>query len=519
MTLLSKHTYRIAVDNQKSIKYWTDYETGEPFYFPSGVSMQIQVGIREDKKTDTFYDVPAGTVLKLELKDPKKNGDPPDADDPAYMPQEFTVASLTSLSTADWQAGTSQHATFDYAAADTALPVGTYWMVISGVLSDGSLISPNFAKMEVVQDGTGPETTVAPVPPAEYDAATVDALLALKQDLNPIPLGVADPTVTGFAASLHTRGYTNETPARYFIKTGSGDTEWEQIFISTNGEFVSSVLIKHDTVAEIGTQVLKGGELALQNEEPFALIAGDGTRTGGIFVTEITQNVLIVSKNGTDSRSGLSPYSPANPFLTLTAAVSASAENDTIVVNAGDYTSESQVEVTKTLNINTNPGAILPNIRINTAGKTLSILGNGSISGITAQAGVLINEIDVNGFVTLSTDFLIRDCILKIPTNPAIGILNSSPMTAQFRNARIKATGTNADVLEFDDFTYGSLKVVIENSILEANGTGLGIVAGGSGGLNPLPVDIMNVYANAGLTGVTENIQSVTVNSLVTAII
>ena len=188
MSILSKHIYRVPVDHQEPVKYWTDYETGEPFSFPSGVSMQIQIGIRENKKSDLFYDVPAGTVFKLEIKNPRKNGDPPDADDPAYMAQSVSVASLTSLSAEDWQAGTGQHATFDYTAADTALPPGTYWMVISGVLPDGSLISSNFAKMEVIEDGTGLQTTVAPTPPSLYNAAAIDALLALKQDSIPSAL-------------------------------------------------------------------------------------------------------------------------------------------------------------------------------------------------------------------------------------------------------------------------------------------------------------------------------------------
>ena len=338
MSVLGKHTYRIAVDNQKSIKYWTDYETGDPFVFPSGVSMQIQIGIREDKKTDTFYEVPAGTVLKLELKDPKKNGDPPDADDPAYMPQEFTVTSLTSLSTADWQAGTSQHATFDYAAADTALPVGTYWMVISGVLSDGSLISPNFAKMEVVQDGTGPETTVAPVPPAGYDAATMDALLALKQGI--IALNVVDPTVTGVAADLHTEGYTNETPPRYFKKTGAGDTDWESMAVSENGVFLlswvlgdsSGVSLPANSVSRIGSQ----------------LVFGDNLKEGGHASTGFySTSTIEVRPTGSPSQNGDALVAAYDAAKLLTPSGSALSVNNraSLIIYPGEYNLSSDLAI------------------------------------------------------------------------------------------------------------------------------------------------------------------------------
>lgn len=181
MTVLGKHKYRIAFDFGNVGESWIDYETGGVFQFPSGVSLKIQIGIRKTKSPETFFSTSTGDKLKLEIKKLRYNKDAPDADDPAYMAQEFTVLEASTITLTDWQAGTHQHATFDYSAAQTSLPVGKYWMVISGVLADGAIISLGWAKMEVVQDGTGPETTVAPELPAEYSASQVDALLAAKQ--------------------------------------------------------------------------------------------------------------------------------------------------------------------------------------------------------------------------------------------------------------------------------------------------------------------------------------------------
>lgn len=56
------------------------------------------------------------------------------------------------------------------------------------------------------------------------------AELATKVDQ--IALGVADPTTGGgVVADLHTEGYSNETPPRYFKKVGVADTDWEQVQI------------------------------------------------------------------------------------------------------------------------------------------------------------------------------------------------------------------------------------------------------------------------------------------------
>ena len=175
MSTLGKHTYRIAVDFGKVGDSWIDYETSDVFHFPSGVGLKIQIGIRETKSPETFYDLSDITSLALEIKDLKNSKFPPDADDPAYMSQPVTTLDATTLTLTDWQAGTSQHATFDYSAEDTSLPPGKYWMVISGVLNNGAPITPGWAKMEVVQDGTGPEG-VADLVPVYFDYPTENRL-------------------------------------------------------------------------------------------------------------------------------------------------------------------------------------------------------------------------------------------------------------------------------------------------------------------------------------------------------
>lgn len=180
MTVLGKHNYRIAFKFGGVGEYWQDYETKNTFQFPSGVALKIQVGILKTEKPEVFYNLSQVASLKLEIKALKYCTNAPGSSDPAYMPKEIVNFDSNVLESADWQSGMSQHITFEYTAAETALLVGEYWMVISGVLNDGSVISPGWGKMEIIEDGTGPESTTAPLPTGQYSAATVDSLLATK---------------------------------------------------------------------------------------------------------------------------------------------------------------------------------------------------------------------------------------------------------------------------------------------------------------------------------------------------
>lgn len=163
MSILGKHIYRIAFRFGNVGEYWQDYETKNTFQFPSGVALKIQIGILEDEKLGLFYDLTSVASLKLQIKELRPGNLPPDPSDPAYMEKEVLTLDSATVALADWQAKTAQHATFDYTAADTTLPPGKYWMVISGTLTDSSTITPGWGKIEVVQDGSGPTEFATPV--------------------------------------------------------------------------------------------------------------------------------------------------------------------------------------------------------------------------------------------------------------------------------------------------------------------------------------------------------------------
>ena len=393
MTVLGKHEYFVVADFQKKISYWTDYKTGVAFEFPSGVSMCINFGIREiEATTDTFFDIPAGATFTLEVKALNTGGRPPDEDDPAYMSKQVVFASQKSLTAQDWEAGTDQHMTFDYAAADTALNPGEYWMVLSGVLSGGELISANFGKIIIVEDGTGPQSSPAGVPPSQYSAATVDTLLALKQDINTIALNVADPRITGVSAPLHTRGYTNETPPRYFLKVDTGDNDWEQILITTNGAFLANLQLADATGLVLGNGVL--GRLGRE------IRMGDGATTGGLATAGRPSNAYFIDQvNGNDT---IASAGSITAFSTISAAFSAAVVDNPqtayIVFAAGTYDMggldgyvASTASSTKFI-IHFEPGAKFDNggtVLDNTSGdlNVIKITGHferGSVDGVTA---------------------------------------------------------------------------------------------------------------------------------------
>lgn len=510
MALLGKHIYRIAADFGNVGDSWIDYETGDVFHFPSGVALEIQVGIRKTKSPETFFDLSDVASLKLEIKKLKYNKEAPDADDPAYMPQEVTSLDSATLTSTDWQAGTNQHATFDYVAADTSLPIGKFWMVISGVLNDGSLISPGWAKMEVIQDGTGLLSTVESTPISQYPASTVDSLLALKQTL--IALNVADPTITGVAADLGVAGYTNETPRRYFIKNGLLDTDWEQILISQDGKFLANIELSDFTGIVPDTNIL--GQISSK------LRIGDGLTEGGLDVGPIFTGLIFVSSGGTDTRTGLSPYSSIYPFATLQAAHDAATEGDTIFVMPGDFSSGTTT-FTKSLKIETRAGSLLPSIVLDSTGKTLDIAGYGSIFGaITLRSGTINCNIDVDGAIVVGLIssgagiLRLKDSYITSGTSNAVIQVDDRLVSnvIDIRNCRIKATGANASILDVN-FLTGTSTYLIENSILESNGTADVLKSNGA-----VTMDIMNVYGNNAVdSDITERISTVTVNSNVKA--
>lgn len=126
-----------------------------------------------------------------------------------------------------------------------------------------------------------------------------------------------------------------------------------------------------------------------------SLVVFDGQTAGGTIVggrpLEIG-NTLFVAKNGTDTRAGLDPHDLRNPFLTVTAAQTAAASGDTIVVFPGDYTAETALAGKDGVFYWGLDGATLPAFNIATE---ITVKGRGLCQSITISSGSFSTIVDM----------------------------------------------------------------------------------------------------------------------------
>lgn len=232
------------------------------------------------------------------------------------------------------------------------------------------------------------------------------------------------------------------------------------------------------------------------------------------------QNEIHISKDGTDTRTGLSPFDVQNPFLTFAAAVAEATDGDVITVHAGDYSAEGAVTVSADLNFNFLSGSIGPASLSQTgAGKTLKAFGEGSMGGILSTNGFSEISCNVLGLVQLQSSAKFSNCTIEGAGSPHV--INLSPNSTghifEFRNCRIKATATDAGCIGISDFTFVSGSTyIVENCILEADGTG-STVQSAVGGSPTESIVVLNTFGNNAAANVTQQVETITVNSLITA--
>ena len=186
----------------------------------------------------------------------------------------------------------------------------------------------------------------------------------------------------------------------------------------------------------------------------------------------------------------------------------------------GDYSGGATVDISRNLNVQTYSGTLLPSLRANNSGKTLTLIGGGAVNGFIEcrDGGILICSIDVLGSVSARVDgskLVLRDCYVE--ANSAQGAIQLYDVFGgfdfQMRNCRIRAIGVDAPAV-YVQSTVGSSTFILENSILEANGTGESIEA-----TSAVTMDIANVFANSAVnSNVTQRISTVSVNSNVRAL-
>ena len=89
---------------------------------------------------------------------------------------------------------------------------------------------------------------------------------------NALPkLTVSNPRISGHAAELRTSVISSDD--KMWMKIGVSDTDWEQVMLSKNGEYVANILLE-----EIGDAAISNRTLALSNNK---LVMGDGSSPGG----------------------------------------------------------------------------------------------------------------------------------------------------------------------------------------------------------------------------------------------
>jgi hypothetical protein len=253
-------------------------------------------------------------------------------------------------------------------------------------------------------------------------------------------------------------------------------------------------------------------------------------------------NTALVTKSGNDTTAAtafitLSPSGRAwdwnFPFLTLSAANTASIEPSTIVVEAGTYTA---VTLTKSTTISANPGVIIPNITCTTSNKIINVIGKpnmlpasdvpaiwtdsgttGSfnIGTITGDCGIFfrgrsgqISYLDAdsiiisedNGFLNgaihngaighgatlyANVDFIQNTYVSGPLVNETVGIISRGTFAVTYITSKIIRASCGA-LIGGDGQYYGTVsanfggKLHVKANLIENFGTGRAIAVGGS---------------------------------------
>ena len=304
-------------------------------------------------------------------------------------------------------------------------------------------------------------------------------------------------------------GSADKAAARTSLELGSTDTVEFGAFIPPAG---TTAEIDAVTTATVGQVMLDTDK----NRNVVFITASTYEEIGAVQFN----NEIHISKNGSDTRTGLSPYDVQNPFLTFVAAIAAASTGDVIIVHAGNYDAEGAVDVADDLTFNFLDGSVGTEIlRQTVAGKTLKAIGSGSLGGVANTAGSLDIQCNVLGSVNLNTSASFSNCSIQSGSSPhALNLsIGASGQVFQFRNCRIKATATNSGGIGIADLTYSSSSdYIVENCVIEANGTGSCLESNISG-TGSQGVVVLNTYGNTAVVSVTQQVESMVVDPLITA--
>ena len=191
---------------------------------------------------------------------------------------------------------------------------------------------------------------------------------SIEADRVPITLDVANPrSGSGVEADLLTRGIG--TDGSRWIKTGAGDTAWERVMVSDDGEFVASVKLEDvsDSVPDTGVLGRWGNSVRI----------GNNSATGGIYPLDSSATVTVLA-NGTPTENGAALLAAITRAKALTpnGAALSNTNRGNIVMQQGIYELTSVLAYdAQFVNLIGLPGAVLTGAEVRLATDNFDIHG------------------------------------------------------------------------------------------------------------------------------------------------
>ena len=140
MDFIGIQRYRLAFTVFMDQGHWTDSITNRPMQITSGSAMQIEFGLRAKSYPEEYIDAASLSSLTLQIKKIGYGEEPPEPGDAnAIVPKTTSLFDNLTFTPDQWAAGSAQHVTFPFSAAEIALNDGIYWLILVGVNTDGML--------------------------------------------------------------------------------------------------------------------------------------------------------------------------------------------------------------------------------------------------------------------------------------------------------------------------------------------------------------------------------------------
>ncbi len=233
-----------------------DLRRSESPAFWSGTDVEFRIGVFQFGVLREVGDLAS---ITLEIKPLGSGGSRPTADTAPLMSR--TVSSLDNALTEDeWYAFSHQHAKIAFSAAESCIPAGTHWMVLSAVTkgSPAQYLTLCAGFVNVEQDGYDTAGIVQVTGGVAYTKAEADARFS--QIWQPVsPLYMDEVRNLRLAADLAQEGRTPSTRCRIYsggysaLPTGVGRAGW----LAAGGALLMRVCASGaGTLADMGPPVV-----------------------------------------------------------------------------------------------------------------------------------------------------------------------------------------------------------------------------------------------------------------------